>query len=127
MVYAILYAITHICFVYSIQHTSVANTLVLIAAAPIFAAIFSVFILKEIPNFFTWIIILIAYDYFCLVRLVRKSQCETRIFWTKEVSDAVAARRVAPSWKCCSCILQFVKMSTERDWAHRATATCHVT
>ena len=37
-----------------------ANTLVLIAAAPIFAAIFSVFILKEIPNFFTWIIIFIA-------------------------------------------------------------------
>ena len=59
-VYAILYAITHICFVYSIQHTAVANTLVLIAAAPIFAAIFSVFILKEIPNFFTWIIIFIA-------------------------------------------------------------------
>ncbi len=60
VVYAILYAITHICFVYSIQHTAVANTLVLIAAAPIFAAIFSVFILKEIPNFFTWIIIFIA-------------------------------------------------------------------
>ncbi len=60
LVYSILYAITHICFVYSIQHTAVANTLVLIAAAPIFAAIFSVFILKEVPNFFTWIIIFIA-------------------------------------------------------------------
>jgi len=60
ILYAILYAITHVCFVYSIQHTSVANTLVLIAAAPIFAAIFSVFLLKEIPNFFTWLIILIS-------------------------------------------------------------------
>ena len=60
ILYAILYAITHVCFVYSIQNTSVANTLVLIAAAPIFAAIFSVFILKEIPNYFTWIIIFIA-------------------------------------------------------------------
>ena len=60
ILYAILYAITHICFVYSIQNTSVANTLVLIAAAPIFAAIFSVFVLKEIPNFFTWIIISIS-------------------------------------------------------------------
>ncbi len=60
ILYAILYAITHVCFVYSIQNTSVANTLVLIAAAPIFAAIFSVFILKEMPNFFTWIIIFIA-------------------------------------------------------------------
>ncbi len=58
--YALLYAITHICFVYSIQNTSVANTLVLIAAAPIFAAIFSTFILKEVPNFFTWIVIIIA-------------------------------------------------------------------
>ena len=60
ILYAILYAITHVCFVYSIQNTSVANTLVLIAAAPIFAAIFSIFILKEIPNIFTWIIIFIA-------------------------------------------------------------------
>ena len=60
IIYAILYAITHICFVYSIQNTAVANTLVLIASAPIFAALFSVFILKEIPSFFTWIVILIA-------------------------------------------------------------------
>ncbi len=60
LIYAFLYALTHVCFVYSIQNTSVANTLVLIAAAPIFAAIFSIFILKEIPNLFTWIIILIS-------------------------------------------------------------------
>tara|TARA_B100001057_G_scaffold390883_1_gene398983 strand:+ start:73 stop:927 length:855 start_codon:yes stop_codon:yes gene_type:complete len=60
LIYAFLYALTHVCFVYSIQNTSVANTLVLIAAAPIFAAIFSVFILKEIPNLFTWIIIFIS-------------------------------------------------------------------
>ena len=60
ILYAVLYAITHVCFVYSIQNTSVANTLVLIAAAPIFAAIFSVFLLKEIPGFFTWVIIFIA-------------------------------------------------------------------
>ena len=60
VIYAILYAITHICFVYSIQNTAVANTLVLIASAPIFAALFSIFILKEIPSFFTWIVIFIA-------------------------------------------------------------------
>ncbi len=60
LIYAILYAITHICFVYSIQNTAVANTLVLIASAPIFAALFSVFILKEIPSLFTWIVIFIA-------------------------------------------------------------------
>ena len=60
IIYAILYAITHICFVYSIQNTAVANTLVLIASAPIFAALFSVFNLKEVPSLFTWIVILIA-------------------------------------------------------------------
>ena len=60
IIYALLYALTHVCFVYSIQNTSVANTLVLIAAAPIFAAIFSIFILKEIPNIFTWVIIFIS-------------------------------------------------------------------
>ena len=60
VVYSILYALTHICFVYSIQNTAVANTLVLIASAPIFAALFSIFILKEIPSFFTWIVIITA-------------------------------------------------------------------
>ena len=60
IIYAILYAITHICFVYSIQNTSVANTLVLIAASPIFAAIFSIFLLNEKPNLFTWITIFLA-------------------------------------------------------------------
>ena len=60
IVYAILYAITHICFVYSIQYTAVSNTLTIIASAPIFAAIFSVIILKEKPNLFTWVTILIA-------------------------------------------------------------------
>lgn len=58
--YAIFYAITHICFVYAIQYTSVANTLVIVAGAPIFAAFFSIFFLKEQPTFFTWIIIGVA-------------------------------------------------------------------
>jgi drug/metabolite transporter (DMT)-like permease len=40
IIYAMFYAITHVCFVYSIQNTSVANTLVIIAGAPIFAALF---------------------------------------------------------------------------------------
>ena len=62
IVYAILYAITHICFVYSIQYTAVSNTLTIIAMAPIFASIFSVFILNEKPNLFTWLIIFIAFS-----------------------------------------------------------------
>ena len=47
IIYAMFYAITHVCFVYSIQNTSVANTLVIIAGAPIFAALFSIIFLKE--------------------------------------------------------------------------------
>ena len=60
IIYAIFYAITHICFVYSIQNTSVANTLVIIAGAPIFAALFSIIFLKEKPSPFTWVIIFVA-------------------------------------------------------------------
>ena len=60
IIYSTFYAITHICFVYSIQNTSVANTLVIIAGAPIFAAIFSIIFLKEKPSLFTWVIIFVA-------------------------------------------------------------------
>ena len=60
IIYALFYAITHICFVYAIQYTSVANTLVIVAGAPIFAALFSMLFLKEKPTLFTWIIILVA-------------------------------------------------------------------
>ena len=58
--YASLYAITHVCFVYSIQYTSVSNTLVIVASAPIFSAILSIIFLKEQPSLFTWVIIFIA-------------------------------------------------------------------
>ncbi len=60
IVYAILFAITHITFVYSIQHTAVSNTLVIIAGAPIFSAILSIIFLDEKPSLVTWLIIFIA-------------------------------------------------------------------
>ena len=60
VIYAILYAVTHVCFVYSIQYTSVSNTLVIVASAPIFSAILSIIFLKEQPSLFTWLIIFIA-------------------------------------------------------------------
>ena len=60
IIYATFYAVTHICFIYSIQNTSVANTLVIIAGAPIFAALFSIIFLKEKPSMFTWLIIFVA-------------------------------------------------------------------
>jgi len=61
IVYAILYSIIHMTFVFSIQLTSVANTLVLIASAPIFAAILSLIFLKERPKTFTWVVIFFAF------------------------------------------------------------------
>ena len=60
IIYALFYAITHISFVYAIQYTSVANTLVIAAGAPIFAALFSMLFLKEKPTLFTWVIIIVA-------------------------------------------------------------------
>ena len=60
IIYALLYSLIFITFVYSIQHTAVANTLVLIASAPIFTAILSVIFLKENPKPSTWIIIFFA-------------------------------------------------------------------
>ena len=60
IVYALLFAITHISFVYSIQHTAVSNTLVIIAGAPIFSALLSIIFLNEKPSLFTWFIISIA-------------------------------------------------------------------
>tara|TARA_X000000368_G_scaffold257451_1_gene203444 strand:+ start:886 stop:1734 length:849 start_codon:yes stop_codon:yes gene_type:complete len=60
VIYATLYAVTHVCFVYSIQYTSVSNTLVIVASAPIFSAILSIIFLKEQPSLFTWLIIFIA-------------------------------------------------------------------
>ena len=61
IIYASFYAITHICFVYSIQHTSVANTLVMIAMAPMLSAILGALFLKEMPDSKTWIAIGITF------------------------------------------------------------------
>lgn len=53
----VLYAITNITFIYSIQSTSVANTLVILSSAPIFAAILSIPILGENQRPSTWLVI----------------------------------------------------------------------
>jgi len=60
IIYALLHSVMFITFVYSIQHTAVANTLVIIASAPIFTAILSVIFLKENPKPLTWVIIFFA-------------------------------------------------------------------
>ena len=59
--YAITFSITNITFIVSIQNTNVANTLVMIATAPMLSAILAAVFLKENPDRNTWIAILITF------------------------------------------------------------------
>jgi drug/metabolite transporter (DMT)-like permease len=61
IIYVITFSITNITFVISIQNTNVANTLVMIATAPMISAILSGFFLKEQPDKKTWISIIITF------------------------------------------------------------------
>ena len=58
--YAFVFTITNIMFVISIENTNVANTLVMLALAPMLSAIISFFFLKENLDQKTWIAILIT-------------------------------------------------------------------
>lgn len=60
LVVALLFALNTSLFVISIRHTAVANTLVLLSAAPLFAAVFSSLFLREHAPLRTWIAILIG-------------------------------------------------------------------
>ena len=59
--YAIIFSITNITFIISIQNTNVANTLVMIAMAPMLSAILGGIFLKELPDKKTWTAILITF------------------------------------------------------------------
>ena len=59
--YIITFSITNIAFVVSIQNTNVANTLVMIATAPMLSAILSNIFLKENPDKKTWTAIIITF------------------------------------------------------------------
>jgi drug/metabolite transporter (DMT)-like permease len=56
-----MFAVTNITFVNSIQLTSVANTILILSSAPVFAAILSLIILKENQKPLTWLIIAISF------------------------------------------------------------------
>ena len=58
--YAIVFTITNIAFVISIENTNVANTLIMIALAPMLSAIISFIFLNENPDNKTWIAIIIT-------------------------------------------------------------------
>jgi len=59
--YALTFSITNITFIISIQNTNVANTLVMIAMAPMLSAVLGGIFLKEIPDKKTWTAILITF------------------------------------------------------------------
>ena len=58
--YVISFSICNITFIISIQNTNVANTLVMIAMAPMLSAILGSIFLKEIPDRKTWIAIIVT-------------------------------------------------------------------
>ena len=58
--YVLSFSICNITFIISIQNTNVANTLVMIAMAPMLSAILGSLFLKEIPNNKTWVAIIIT-------------------------------------------------------------------
>jgi len=61
LIYIITFSITNITFVVSIQNTNVANTLVMIAMAPMLSAVLGAIFLKEMPESKTWVAIVITF------------------------------------------------------------------
>jgi drug/metabolite transporter (DMT)-like permease len=61
LIYIATFSVTNIAFVVSIQNTNVANTLVMIAMAPMLSAILGAIFLKEMPDSKTWIAIVITF------------------------------------------------------------------
>ena len=61
LIYIGTFSLTNITFVVSIQNTDVANTLVMIAMAPMLSAILGGIFLKELPDKKTWVAIFITF------------------------------------------------------------------
>ncbi len=61
LIYIATFSVTNIAFVVSIQNTNVANTLIMIAMAPMLSAILGSIFLKEMPDLKTWIAIIITF------------------------------------------------------------------
>ena len=61
LIYVITFSITNITFVVSIQNTNVANTLLMVATAPMLSAILGTIFLKEPTDKKTWISIIITF------------------------------------------------------------------
>ncbi len=59
--YTITFSVTNITFIISIQNTNVANTLIMIAMAPMLSAVLGALFLKENPDKKTWTTIFITF------------------------------------------------------------------
>ena len=59
--YAISFSICNITFIISIQNTNVANTLIMVAMAPMLSAVLSGLFLREAPDKNTWVAIFITF------------------------------------------------------------------
>mgnify|MGYP003956167061 CR=1 FL=1 len=59
--YVLSFAVCNITFIISIQNTNVANTLIMVAMAPMLSAILAAIFLKEAPDKKTWIAIIITF------------------------------------------------------------------
>ena len=59
--YVISFSVCNITFIISIQNTNVANTLIMVAMAPMLSAVLAWFFLKEPTNRATWVAILITF------------------------------------------------------------------
>lgn len=60
LIAALFYSLSSTFFVLAITHTSIANALVILATAPLFAAMFSWLFLKESIAVYTWVAILVC-------------------------------------------------------------------
>ena len=59
--YSISFAVCNITFIISIQNTNVANTLIMVAMAPMLSAVLGAIFLKEVPDKNTWFAIFITF------------------------------------------------------------------
>jgi len=59
---AILFSLSTICFVFSVSLTTAANTLVIMAATPLFAALFTSVFLRELIPARTWIAVMVGFS-----------------------------------------------------------------
>jgi drug/metabolite transporter (DMT)-like permease len=74
---ALLIALNTSLFVISIRHTAVANTLVLLSAAPLFAAVFSSLFLREHAPLRTWIATVIGIA--CIALIMAESRAAANL------------------------------------------------